>query len=81
MKETNHNMKVLLCDPMLATGGSACKALDVLCEQYGCDASKIIFANMICCPEGLQRLAKDLEVGGDENVLQAVSAVFPGYGG
>ena len=52
------NLHVLLCDPMLATGGSAVKALDVLVNEYECDATKIIFANMICCPEGLQRLAE-----------------------
>mmetsp|Transcript_5264 Transcript_5264/g.10395 ORF Transcript_5264/g.10395 Transcript_5264/m.10395 type:complete len:220 (+) Transcript_5264:52-711(+) len=50
---------VLLCDPMLATGGSAVKALDVLVQQYGVDPTRIIFANMICCPEGLKRLSED----------------------
>ena len=43
---------------MLATAGSAIKALEVLCNQDGCGPSKIIFANMICCPEGLKRLAE-----------------------
>lgn len=48
---------VLLCDPMLATGGSAMKAIEVLVEQYNVEPSKIIFANMICAPEGLKVLA------------------------
>lgn len=48
---------VLLCDPMLATGGSALKALSVLIDDYNVDPNKIIFANMICAPEGLQALA------------------------
>ena len=48
---------VLLCDPMLATGGSALAALQVLCDTAGVDPNKIVFANMICCPEGLQCLA------------------------
>ena len=52
------NMHVLLCDPMLATGGSAIKALDVLCNDYKVDPAKIVFANMICAPEGLKALAK-----------------------
>lgn len=52
------SMHVLLCDPMLATGGSALKALDVLCNDYKVDPAKIIFANMICAPEGLKALAK-----------------------
>lgn len=52
------SMFVLLCDPMLATGGSAIKALDVLCHDHKVDPTKIIFANMICCPEGLRALAE-----------------------
>ena len=51
-------MYVLLCDPMLATGGSAIKALQVLCGDYQVDPSRVVFANMICCPEGLEALAK-----------------------
>jgi len=51
-------MHVLLCDPMLATGGSAIKALEVLVDQYGVDSSRIIFANIICAPEGLKALAE-----------------------
>ena len=47
---------ILLCDPMLATGGSAIKAIECLCDA-GADASKIIFANLICAPEGLKLLA------------------------
>ena len=52
------DLHVLLCDPMLATGGSAVKALQVLVDDYDCDPTKIIFANMICCPEGLKRLGE-----------------------
>jgi uracil phosphoribosyltransferase len=50
------NMHVLLCDPMLATGGSAAKAVATLC-QNGVDPATIIFANMICAPEGLRAMA------------------------
>lgn len=53
--EQNH---ILLCDPMLATGGSAIMALDVLVKQYKVDPSRIVFANMICAPEGLNAVAK-----------------------
>ena len=48
---------VLLCDPMLATGGSAIKAIEVLVDDYYVDPARIIFANMICAPEGLRALA------------------------
>lgn len=51
------DMYVLLCDPMLATGGSAITALDVLVNGNGVDPKKIIFANMICAPQGLRSLA------------------------
>jgi uracil phosphoribosyltransferase len=51
------DMYVLLCDPMLATGGSAVTALDVMVKGQGVDPKKIIFANMICAPEGLRVLA------------------------
>jgi len=51
------NMHILLCDPMLATGGSALCAIQTLREEYGIKAENIIFANMICCPEGLKAMA------------------------
>jgi len=50
------NMHILLCDPMLATGGSALCAIETLKEKYGIKTEKIIFANMICCPEGLKTM-------------------------
>ena len=52
------NMYVLLCDPMLATGGSAITALKVLCEDNRVSPNRIIFANMICAPEGLEKMAE-----------------------
>ncbi|KAG7357983.1 uracil phosphoribosyltransferase [Nitzschia inconspicua] len=56
--DKNSPMKVLLCDPMLATGGSAILALDVLTQApYNVSPSDIVFANMICAPEGLQAMA------------------------
>lgn len=49
---------ILLCDPMLATGGSANMAIDVLTVKYKIAPRNIIFANVICCPEGLRALSK-----------------------
>jgi len=43
---------------MLATGGSALTALNVLCQQYGVNPSRIVFVNLICSPEGLRTLAQ-----------------------
>jgi uracil phosphoribosyltransferase len=48
---------IILCDPMLATGGSAILAIKTLVDEYNVQANRIIFANMISCPEGLQALA------------------------
>ena len=41
---------------MLATGGSAIKAIEVLLE-HGVDESHIVFLNIISCPEGISALA------------------------
>lgn len=49
---------VVLCDPMLATGGSSLTALNILVNEYGVKPERIVFANVISCPEGLDALAK-----------------------
>merc|ERR1712029_669578 len=43
---------VLLLDPMLATGGSAIKAIQGLLEE------RIIFLNLIASPEGLKNFCE-----------------------
>lgn len=50
-------MHVVLCDPMLATGGSAMMAIGTLVSKCNVDPAKIVFANMICAPEGLKIMA------------------------
>lgn len=47
--------KVLLMDPMLATGGSAAVAVASLVEK-GVRPSDIIFVNLVSCPEGIEVL-------------------------
>ena len=47
---------VLLLDPMLATGGSALMAVDVLLSR-GVPEDRIIFLNLISSPEGVQNFA------------------------
>ncbi|KAI0002870.1 PRTase-like protein [Russula compacta] len=44
---------VLLLDPMLATGGSAMKAVEVIME-HGVPEDRIIFINLISSPQGLK---------------------------
>jgi len=52
------NMTVLLCDPMLATGGSAIGALKVLIEA-GVKQKNILFLITVAAPEGLEKLYKE----------------------
>ncbi|KAJ3331212.1 Uracil phosphoribosyltransferase, synthesizes UMP from uracil, partial [Gonapodya sp. JEL0774] len=46
---------VLLLDPMLATGGSAHKAIEVLIQR-GVQEENIVFINLVGCPEGITYL-------------------------
>ncbi|KAJ9113523.1 Uracil phosphoribosyltransferase, synthesizes UMP from uracil [Naganishia adeliensis] len=47
----------LLLDPMLATGGSAMQAIEVLLE-HGVKEEKILFLNLISSPEGLKTVCE-----------------------
>lgn len=48
---------VLLLDPMLATGGSALMAVEVL-KSKGVPEERILFLNLIASPEGAQNFAE-----------------------
>jgi len=50
------DLNVMLCDPMLATGGSALMAIQVL-KDAGVKEENILFVNVLSCPEGLKKLA------------------------
>lgn len=50
------NSIVLLLDPMLATAGSASKAIEIL-KDHG--VKDIRFVGIVGCPEGVNRLRKD----------------------
>ena len=78
------NRHVLLLDPMLATGGSVCKAIDVL-KDHGVEESKIIFINLISCPEGIETFIKyapkaKLITGFVDKELNSKSYIIPGLG-
>jgi len=45
---------VFLMDPMLATGGSAIRAVEVLIQEYNVKEEHIIFLNVVSCPEGIK---------------------------
>ncbi len=54
-KDINESV-VLVVDPMLASGGSASKAIDIL-KDHG--ATDIRYVGLVGCPEGVARLQKD----------------------
>jgi uracil phosphoribosyltransferase len=52
----------VLVDPMLATGNSACQAVDLL---KGSGASRIQFICLVACPAGIERVQSqhpDIEI-------------------
>ncbi|MBU1008042.1 uracil phosphoribosyltransferase [Candidatus Dependentiae bacterium] len=48
---------VILLDPMIATGGSAIDALNILKEK-GAHEEKIVFVAIVAAPDGLERIKK-----------------------
>lgn len=75
---------VLLIDPMLATGGSACEAIEVL-KEHGVGEEKIIFINLISCPEGIEKVceafpAVKVVTGFIDKSLNDRAFILPGLG-
>ena len=69
-------------DPMLATGGSACVAVDLLKKR---GIKKIVFLCLIAAPEGVERFQKEhpdveLYVGGLDDKLNEDGYILPGLG-
>ena len=50
------NSKIILLDPMLATGGSASQALKYLKKRGG---KKIVFACLVAAPEGIKKIQRE----------------------
>ena len=73
---------VFVVDPMLATGGSACDAIDQL-KNHGC--KNIRFLCIIAAPEGLKTLQErhpdvDITVGALDERLNEHAYIVPGLG-
>lgn len=73
---------VIVLDPMLATGGSACSAVDFI-KAKGCSAIK--FMSIIAAPEGLKALSEahpDIEIycGCLDERLNENAYIVPGLG-
>jgi uracil phosphoribosyltransferase len=76
---------VLLLDPMLATGGSACKAIDILIKGHGVKEEKIIFLNVVACPEGVANMSRQFPrvkiiTSAVDNGLNDHKYILPGLG-
>lgn len=75
---------VLLLDPLLATGGSAAMAVEVLLEK-GVPQDKIIFLNVLASPEGIEVFKKKypqikIITGMIDECLDEKKYVVPGVG-
>ncbi|MGY8655264.1 MAG: uracil phosphoribosyltransferase [Verrucomicrobiia bacterium] len=73
---------VILMDPMLATGGSAIAALDLLIARR---AKRVRMINLLAAPEGIRKLRKhypDLPVftAAIDKRLNEIGYIFPGLG-
>ena len=74
---------VLVVDPMLATGGSACDAIDLLKKEYGC--THIKFMAIIGAPEGVAKVAEahpdvKIYVSTLDRCLNENGYILPGLG-
>ncbi|KAF8607859.1 PRTase-like protein [Ceratobasidium sp. AG-I] len=75
---------VLLLDPMLATGGSAIKAVEVL-KEAGVLEERIMFLNLIASPEGIRTFcgrypALRMITGWIDKGLNEKAYIIPGLG-
>ena len=74
---------VFVVDPMLATGGSACAAIELLKYKYGC--KNITLMDIISCPEGIDAVRKahpdvDIFVASVDEKLNEHAYIIPGLG-
>lgn len=72
----------LVCDPMLATGGSAIATVDVV-KKWGVKSIK--FLALIAAPEGIQALEEahpdvDIHVAAVDSHLNEIGFIVPGLG-
>lgn len=75
---------VLLIDPMMATGGSLCKAIETL-KKHRVKEENIIFINMITCPNGINKVRKTyskikIVTGTIDKGLNSEAFIIPGLG-
>lgn len=76
------NRIVIVCDPMLATGGSACDAIDMLKER-GCHNIRLL--NLVGAPEGIKKVQEkhpdvDIYIAALDEKLNEHAYIVPGLG-
>ena len=74
--------RVIVVDPMLATGGSAAQAVDVVKSAGG---KEIIFVCIVAAPEGVARMQQShpevpIHAGALDRELNAKKYILPGLG-
>lgn len=82
LPDDSQNRELLVLDPMLATGGSACAAISFL-KQRGCTNIRLV--NLIAAPEGIERVQKEhpdvnIYVAACDEKLNEHSYIVPGLG-
>ena len=82
LPEGIEKMQVILLDPMLATGGSACDAIALL-KSRGCKSIKLM--NIIGAPEGVQKVAEahpdvNVYISTLDRCLNEHGYILPGLG-
>jgi uracil phosphoribosyltransferase len=76
--------RIFVLDPMLATGGSAVAAVDII-KKLGTDVSNIRFVSIISAPEGIQNLTEQhpgirIYTGSVDERLNDKAYIVPGLG-
>jgi hypothetical protein len=76
--------RIFILDPMLATGGSAVAAVDII-KQLGTEAKNITVVSVISAPEGISHLAEQhpgirIFTGAVDERLNDKAYIVPGLG-
>jgi len=76
--------QIIIIDPMIATGGTACETLKFLCNK-GAQQKNIIFASIVSAPEGINAIKKEfgaitIVCAGHDQGLTPHKFIIPGLG-
>ena len=83
MPPLSANHRVIIIDPMIATGNTACKAFDIITKQVPID--HILFVGIICATQGINAIKKahptaQIIVAGQDEHLNDKNFIVPGLG-